>query len=107
MVELVGTWRAAAPCVLHHHERWDGGGYPTGRSGSDIPPEARVLAVADSFDAMTSNRPYRPALSEHLAVAELERCAGTQFDPDVVAVFAEAWRQGAFEMPSGIRAAAY
>ncbi len=105
MIELIGTLRAAAPCVLHHHERWDGSGYPTGTAGSDIPPEARVLAVADSFDAMTSNRPYRPALSEHLAVAELERCAGTQFDPEVVAVFAEAWRQGALDMPADIRIA--
>jgi HD-GYP domain-containing protein (c-di-GMP phosphodiesterase class II) len=105
MLELIGTLRVAAPCVLHHHERWDGNGYPTGTAGSDIPPEARVLAVADAFDAMTSDRPYRPALAEQRAIAELERCAGTQFDPDVVAVFAEAWRQGALEMPSGIRIA--
>ena len=66
-----------------------------------------MLAVADSFDAMTSNRPYRPALSEHLAIAELERCAGTQFDPQVVAVFAEAWRQGALDPPAGLRALAF
>ena len=105
MLELIGTLRAAVPCVLHHHERWDGGGYPTGTAGSDIPPEARVLAVADAFDAMTSDRPYRPALSEGRAIAELERCAGTQFDPEVVAVFAEAWRQGALEMPADIRIA--
>ena len=107
MLEFVGTLRAAAPCVLHHHERWDGSGYPIGSAGADIPPEARVLAVADAFDAMTSDRPYRPALSELRAVAELERCAGTQFDPEVVAVFVEAWRQGALEMPSGIRIASF
>jgi HD-GYP domain-containing protein (c-di-GMP phosphodiesterase class II) len=105
MVELIGTLRAAAPCVLHSHERWDGSGYPTGTAGLDIPPEARVVAVADAFDAMTSDRPYRRALSEPRAVAELERCSGTQFDPGVVAVFIEAWRQGVFEVPSGIRAA--
>jgi len=105
MLGLVGTLRAAVPCVLHHHERWDGSGYPSGSAGSNIPPEARVLAVADAFDAMTSDRPYRPALSEPCAVDELERCAGTQFDPEVVAVFAVAWRQGALEMPAGIRAA--
>jgi HD-GYP domain-containing protein (c-di-GMP phosphodiesterase class II) len=105
MLELVGTLRAAVPCVLHHHERWDGDGYPTGRAGTEIPPEARVLAVADAFDAMTSDRPYRRALKQGHAISELERCAGTQFDPDVVAVFAEAWRQGAFEKPSRIRAA--
>jgi HD-GYP domain-containing protein (c-di-GMP phosphodiesterase class II) len=105
MVGLVRKYRAAVPCVLHHHERWDGHGYPSGSAGSEIPIEARVLAVADAFDAMTSDRPYRRALTQGHAVAELERCAGTQFDPDVVAVFAEAWRQGAFEAPHRIRAA--
>jgi len=106
MLELIGTLRAAVPCVLHHHERWDGLGYPTGRAGEAIPAEARVLGVADAFDAMTSNRPYRPALAPDAAIAELERCAGAQFDPEVVEVFVEAWRQGAFEMPVGLRAAA-
>ena len=76
-------------------------GYPTGSAGEDIPIEARVLAVADAYDAMTSDRPYRRALSQARAIAELERCAGTQFDPDVVAVFAEAWRQGGFETADG------
>ncbi len=106
MLGLVGTLRAAVPCVLHHHERWDGHGYPTGSAGEEIPIEARVLAVADAYDAMTSDRPYRRALSQVRAVSELERCAGTQFDPDVVAVFAEAWRQGGFELPAGIPRAA-
>jgi putative nucleotidyltransferase with HDIG domain len=96
MLELIGTLRVAVPAVLHHHERWDGSGYPAGHAADDIPPEARVLAVADAFDAMTSDRPYRPALSQERAIAELERCAGTQFDPEVVSVFAIAWRQGAF-----------
>ncbi len=99
-------YRAAVPCVLHHHERWDGHGYPSGRAGNEIPIEARVLAVADAYDAMTSDRPYRRALSQVRAISELERCAGTQFDPDVVAVFAEAWRQGGFELPTGITRAA-
>ena len=108
MLGLVGTLRAAVPCVLHHHERWDGHGYPRGTAGEQIPVEARVLAVADAFDAMTSDRPYRHALTHGQAVAELERCAGTQFDPDVVAVFAEAWRDGALDMPAAaIRFAAY
>jgi HD-GYP domain-containing protein (c-di-GMP phosphodiesterase class II) len=103
---LTGKYRAAVPCVLHHHERWDGHGYPTGRAGEEIPIEARVLAVADAYDAMTSDRPYRRALSQVRAISELERCAGTQFDPDVVSVFAEAWRQGGFELPTGIPRAA-
>ena len=106
MLELIGTLRIAVPGVLHHHEHWDGGGYPTGRAGGAIPAEARVLAVVDAFDAMTSDRPYRPALTPEAAVAELERCAGAQFDPEVVEVFVEAWRQGAFEARVGLRAAA-
>jgi HD-GYP domain-containing protein (c-di-GMP phosphodiesterase class II) len=106
MLGLVKKLRPAVQCVLHHHERWDGHGYPTGRAGEEIPIEARVLAVADAYDAMTSDRPYRRALSQVRAISELERCAGTQFDPDVVAVFAEAWRQGGFALPAGMPSAA-
>jgi HD-GYP domain-containing protein (c-di-GMP phosphodiesterase class II) len=78
------------PCVssiLHHHERWDGGGYPDGLKGEEIPIEARILAIADSFEAMTSARPYRPALSHEDVVKELRQGAGTQFDPKLVEVF--------------------
>ena len=95
-------------CVLYHHERWDGLGYPLGLAGHEIPHEARVLAVADAYDAMTSNRPYRRALAQAAAIAEVERCAGTQFDPRVSAAFADAWRDGELEAsrPSGdLRAA--
>ena len=106
MVELVGPLRPAVPAVLHHHERWDGRGYPEGIGGLAIPVEARILAVADTYDAMTSDRAYRRALEQKHAVAELERCAGTQFDPEIVTVFVEAWRDGAFETPSGLRAVA-
>jgi HD-GYP domain-containing protein (c-di-GMP phosphodiesterase class II) len=97
---LIGpVWPAqeALPYVLYHHERWDGGGYPTGRSGEDIPEEARLLAVADAFDAMTSMRPYRRALPIAAAVQEVERCAGSQFDPMVANAFLEAWSAGALE----------
>ena len=72
------------PAVLYHHERFDGQGYPFGLSGEEIPIEARVIAVADSYDAMTSDRVYRKALTHEFAVEELSRCAGVQFDPDVV-----------------------
>jgi HD-GYP domain-containing protein (c-di-GMP phosphodiesterase class II) len=75
--------------VRNHHERWDGTGYPSGRAGEEIPLEARVLAVADAFDAMTSDRPYRRALSHGEALAEVERCAGTQFDPAIARLFLE------------------
>jgi putative nucleotidyltransferase with HDIG domain len=83
------AYREALPYVLYHHERWDGNGYPSGRAGEDIPVEARVLAIADAFDAMTSDRPYRQALTREQALAEVERCAGTQFDPEIARIFLE------------------
>jgi len=70
--------------VLHHHERWDGLGYPDGLAGDEIPQGARILGVADSWDAMTSNRSYRPTLGPGAAMAECWRCSGSQFDPEVV-----------------------
>jgi len=73
--------------VRHHHERFDGGGYPDGIKHDEIPLEARLLAVADSFEAMTSERPYRSAMSKQKAIAELKRCPGTQFDPAIVNAF--------------------
>src|SRR5215210_2141593 len=88
--------REAIPYVLYHHERWDGTGYPSGKAGEEIPVEARVLAVADAFDAMTSNRPYRRALSCEQALAEVARCAGTQFDPRIATVFLEAFAEAGF-----------
>jgi two-component system cell cycle response regulator len=81
-----------ARLVRHSHERWDGTGYPDALAGPEIPLGARIVAVADAFDAMTSRRPYSPPRSPEDALAELERCAGTQFDPAVVAAFAIAWR---------------
>lgn len=73
--------------ILHHHERFDGKGYPNGLSGENIPILARILAVADAFDAMTSDRPYRKALSKKLAVKRLKEAAGCQFDPQIVKAF--------------------
>ncbi len=87
ILEPVNMPAAVKGAVRHHHERFDGRGYPDGLAGEEIPLGARVLAVADSFEAMTANRPYRKALSEERAVAELRRCAGTQFDPAVVDAF--------------------
>jgi putative nucleotidyltransferase with HDIG domain len=101
MVARVKELRLAVPAVLYHHERWDGTGYPLGVEGEGIPAEARVLAVVDAFDAMTSDRSYRRALPEQAALAELERCAGTQFDPDIVRVFVEAWRDGSLADATG------
>jgi len=73
--------------VRHHHERWDGKGYPDGIAGEAIPLGARIFAVADSFDAMTSDRPYRRAMSVKDARVEVARCRGTQFDPEIVDAF--------------------
>lgn len=75
------------PGVLHHHERWDGKGYPAGLKGEDIPHMARIMAIADTFDAMSSNRAYRSGLSREKVVDEFRKCAGTQFDPDLVEPF--------------------
>jgi HD-GYP domain-containing protein (c-di-GMP phosphodiesterase class II) len=91
--------RPALPYVLFHHERWDGEGYPTGRAGPQIPIGARVLAVVDAFDAMTSDRPYRRALPAEAAVAEVDRCAGGQFDPVVARLFVGAWMEGEIRVP--------
>ena len=83
MLESLGV-QPVAGWVLHHHERWDGAGYPNRLAGDQIPLGARIIFVADAYDAMTSGRPYHEALTQQDALAELERCAGTQFDPAVV-----------------------
>jgi putative nucleotidyltransferase with HDIG domain len=82
--------------IRHHHERWDGAGYPDNVAGEDIPLLARIMAVADSYDAMSTARPYRAALSRDAAIAELVRCAGSQFDPRLVAEFLEVLKQEDF-----------
>ena len=83
--------RRALPSILHHHERWDGRGYPAGIAGSDIPAEARLVALADAYEAMTSHRPYRATLTLTEALDELTRCAGTQFDPILTHACVEVW----------------
>jgi HD-GYP domain-containing protein (c-di-GMP phosphodiesterase class II) len=76
-----------ADWILMHHEWWDGSGYPFGISGEEIPLECRMLAIVDAYDAMTSDRPYRPAMTHKQAAAELKRCAGAQFDPYIMEIF--------------------
>jgi len=83
----LGLLPAEKAIVRHHHERWDGKGYPDGLVGEEVPLLARILAVADSYDAMTSNRPYRLARNDKKALDELVRCSGTQFDKDIIEVF--------------------
>jgi putative two-component system response regulator len=84
----------AIPIILHHHERWDGTGYPYKLKGEKIPIEARIVAVADGFDAMTTERPYHPALSLPDAYREIRRCSGSQYDPKIVVSFLKAWEKG-------------
>lgn len=98
IVSQVPALASISPAILHHHERFDGGGYPTGLRGEQIPLEARIVCVADSFSAMTAERPYRRRVSLEEACVELERCAGTQFDPEIVRIFVEEVRR---RPPSG------
>ena len=92
------------PIVLHHHERWDGMGYPTGLSGVDIPLESRIIFAADAFDAMTSVRSYGRTFSIEGALAEMRSCSGKQFDPLAVDGMHEAFRFGLLESSADIHA---
>jgi response regulator RpfG family c-di-GMP phosphodiesterase len=94
MVEAIPYLQPAIPYILHHHEKYDGTGYPHGLKGDDIPIEARLLAVVDTFDAIISDRPYRKGRSVAVALAEIQAYSGTQFDPKVVAAFMRAWADG-------------
>lgn len=86
------------PAIMGHHERWDGQGYPRGLKGEQIPISARCLAIADSFDAMSSKRPYKDALEAEIALKEIESCAGTHFDPQIAATFVAMVRSGELDV---------
>ena len=90
------------PAVLHHHEHWDGSGYPGRLSMMDIPTAARIISVADAFDAMTSYRTYGPALTPEAALQELRNCSGTQFDPRLVECMHDAFSYGLLERRSSM-----
>jgi HD-GYP domain-containing protein (c-di-GMP phosphodiesterase class II) len=93
ILEPLEQLASSLPGMLHHHERYDGAGYPQGLKGKEIPLDARIIAVADTFDAITSNRAYRPAKTPEEALEEIENVAGTQLDPDLVKVFKEVFTQ--------------
>ncbi len=94
LVSRVPTLSRLTDAILHHHEKWDGSGYPEGLAGEGIPLAARIVGAVDAFDAMTSPRPYRDMISHQAAVAELKRCAGTQFDPRVVELIEQILHEG-------------
>lgn len=87
-----------AKAVKAHQERYDGKGYPDGLRGTEIPLMARIVAVADTFDAMTTDRPYRKRLPDSVVLAEIEECAGSQLDPVVVQAFLRAYKKGTITM---------
>lgn len=94
ILEPIHFLREVREIIAQHHERFDGQGYPCGIDGDQLLLEARILTVADTFDAMTSDRPYRKALAQNMAVQEIEENAGSQFDPEVTAAFAALYREG-------------
>ena len=94
ILSSIRAMRDIVPGVLHHHERFDGGGYPNGLKGQNIPLLARIILIADTFDAMTSSRPYRSALPVQVAVDEIKRCSGTQFDPRLAELFVDLVERG-------------
>lgn len=89
LVSNIKKLHAISPGVKHHHERWDGRGYPDHLEGENIPLSARIIAIADTYDAMTSTRSYRKALDHNIAINEIEKCAGGQFDPELAKKFVE------------------
>lgn len=94
IVEHIRQLRESIPGVKFHHEQPDGKGYPNGLKGEEIPVLAKIVAVADTFDAMTTDRPYRKAIEKEAAINELKRCSGTQFDEKVVEAFIQAYQKG-------------
>jgi diguanylate cyclase (GGDEF)-like protein len=102
IAERVPGLAGLAPAIRHHHERWDGTGYPGALAGEEIPVEARVIALADVYSAMTSTRPYRQPVSSEVACEEIERSAGEQFDPRIAPLFVEEIRlHGRFDADDG------
>ena len=97
ILEKVDGLQGAVSLVKHHHERFDGRGYPDGLAGEAIPLGSRIISVAEAFDILTSDVPWRDAMGQDAALKELETCAGTQFDPEIVDAFKRALNDGMVE----------
>jgi HD-GYP domain-containing protein (c-di-GMP phosphodiesterase class II) len=100
MLERIRLWEKIAPIVLHHHERFDGTGYPDQLGGDAIPLESRIISVCEAFDAMISSSSYKLAMDVSEATQELSDCAGTQFDPEIVAIFKSLVERGTIQPPT-------
>jgi response regulator RpfG family c-di-GMP phosphodiesterase len=105
MVSKVEFLEGALPILLYHHERYDGTGYPFGLEGKNIPIEARIFSVVDTYDAMTSSRPYRDALPHIVAMGEIQQHAGSQFDPEVVVAFTRVMERDGRELREDLKVA--
>jgi hypothetical protein len=97
ILEQAAALKDAVPIILHHHERYAGHGYPFGLRANEIPLGARIVAIADAYDAMINDRPYKRAITHEQAIAELRRHAGTQFDPELVELFCDLYADHAPE----------
>lgn len=97
IIEKIDGFQDAAPIIKHHHERYDGRGYPDGLVGEDIPLGSRIISIAEAFDILTSDVPWRDAMDQESALEEIRACAGTQFDPALVSAFSEAIGSGVVE----------
>jgi diguanylate cyclase (GGDEF)-like protein len=104
ILEQAAALKEAVPIILHHHERYSGHGYPFGLRGNDIPLGARIVAIADAYDAMTHDRPYKRAMTHDNAINELRRHAGTQFDPELVTLFCDLFARHAPTSDPGVAA---
>ena len=98
MAPVVGLERTTLDCVIHHHERWDGTGYPEGLAAEEIPLAARIVAIVDVWDALSTQRPYKTAFSQEEVRDLLTKGRGTQFDPDLVDLFFEVLHEQGEEM---------
>ncbi len=105
ILKPIKQFKQIIPGILHHQERWDGNGYPNKLKGEEISLDGRIIGVADTFDAMTSDRPYRKGIARDTAIEEIKKCSGSQFDPAVVKAFVSACKKGNIKTEAELKAA--